>query len=194
MSIAVHQPLRMSLGEFLDWPGDGRAKHYQLIDGEVRPMPVTDVAHGMVQANVAFAIWDAVPAAGATYRGAINAAIVPSLRSDANLRVADIAYFTGVAAAGQIAVTEPVLLVEILSQVNEAETREAVRAYTTIPSVQEILVVRSTRIAAEVLRRGADGGWPNAPEEVGPGGTIRLDSIGLACAIGDFYDGTHLVT
>jgi hypothetical protein len=43
--------------------------------------------------------------------------------------------------------------------------------------------VQSTRIAAEILRRHADAHWPRGPEEIGPGGTIRLDSIGFACQI-----------
>ena len=49
-------------------------------------------------------------------------------------------------------VSEPVLLVAILSPSNEAETRANIWAYTTIPSVQELLIVHSTRIEAELLR------------------------------------------
>jgi hypothetical protein len=54
-------------------------------------------------------------------------------------------------------VPDPVLLVEILSPGNEGKTRSNVWTYTTIPSVCEILAIRSTRMEVEVLRWGADG-------------------------------------
>jgi Uma2 family endonuclease len=69
------------------------------------------------------------------------------------MRVPDLAVSCEVPDLGQRALTEPTLVVEILSPGNEAETRENVWAYTTIPTVREILLIRSTRIAAELLRR-----------------------------------------
>ena len=80
-------------------------------------------------------------------------------------------------------VPDPVLLIEILSPSNEAQTRANIWAYTTIPSVQEILAVHSTRIEAELLRRGGDGNWPEAPEIVTGSDTLRLASIGFATAL-----------
>src|SRR5271165_1230278 len=74
-------------------------------------------------------------------------------------------------------VPEPVLLVEILSPSNEAEIRANIWAYTTIPSVQELLVVHSTRIKAELLRRGADGSWPEQPEIIRADGSLSLASM-----------------
>ena len=65
-------------------------------------------------------------------------------------------------------------------------------SYTTIPTVREIAVVHSTRVLVELLRRDGDGNWPAEPEEIGPGGTLRLDSIGFACALADVYAQTHL--
>ncbi len=193
MSIAVDTRLRMSLEEFLDWPGDGRARHHRLIDGEVRPMSPASATHSMIQLEIGVLLARSIADARPPFRALTEAAIVPGARSATNLRVADLAVTRARVAAGQIAVPDPVLVVEILSPGNERETREALRAYATVPTVREILVVRSTEIAAEILRRGADDGWPNAPEVVGPGGSLRLDSVGLTCAIEDFYDGTHLV-
>ena len=53
-------------------------------------------------------------------------------------------------------------------------------------------MVHSTRVLAELLRRGADGHWPEEPEEIGPDGTLRLDSIGFACRLPEVYAQTHL--
>jgi hypothetical protein len=50
----------------------------------------------------------------------------------------------------------PLVLIEILSPSNVSKTRANVRAYRTMPGVAEIVVLHTTMIAAEVLRR-ADG-------------------------------------
>jgi hypothetical protein len=47
-------------------------------------------------------------------------------------------------------------------------------------------------VLAELLRRGADGNWPAEPEEVGPDGHLRLDSIAFACPLPAVYAQTHL--
>jgi hypothetical protein len=65
-------------------------------------------------------------------------------------------------------------------------------AYTTIPSLREIVVMHSTRVLAEVLRRGPDGNWSKETEKVGRDGTLRLDSIGFACPMAAVYARTHL--
>jgi hypothetical protein len=62
---------------------------------------------------------------------------------------------------------------------------------TTIPSVREVVVVYSTRVLAEILRRGPDGRWPEATEKIGREDELRLDSIGFACPMRDVYAQTH---
>ena len=84
------------------------------------------------------------------------------------------------------------MLIEILSPSNVSDTWENVWSYTTIPSVREIVVVHSARVFAELLRRDAEGNWPAEPEEVGPEGTLRLDSIDFACPLRAAYAQTHL--
>jgi hypothetical protein len=74
---------------------------------------------------------------------------------------------------------DPVVLIEIPSPCNARETRANVWAYTSVPSVAEIIVVRSTSIAAELLRRQRDGSWPSEPEHIGTEGDLVLESIGF---------------
>jgi len=64
-----------------------------------------------------------------------------------NMRVPDIAVNCVPDERGQRALPDPILIIEILSPSNERETRENVWAYATIPSLREILLVRSTEIA-----------------------------------------------
>ena len=85
------------------------------------------------------------------------------------------------------------LLVEILSPGNERDTWENVWTYATIPSVQEILVVHSTRIRAELLRRSDELAWPETPEAIGPDGILRLESIDFTCPLPELYAETYLV-
>ncbi len=73
--------------------------------------------------------------------------------------------------------TDPVLIVEFLSPSNQTETWSNVWAYTTVPSVREILVVWTVTVGAEPLRRGADGSWPREPARV-EAGMLHLESIG----------------
>ena len=45
-------PSRMTVEEFLDWPGDGSERKFQLIEGEPVAMAPASVTHGIIQANV----------------------------------------------------------------------------------------------------------------------------------------------
>lgn len=83
------------------------------------------------------------------------------------------------------------LVAEILSPSNRRETWINVWAYTTIPSLQEILVLGSEDVWAKVLRRAPDGTWPHDPETVADGDLV-LDSIGLHTDLADLYRDTGL--
>ena len=89
-------------------------------------------------------------------------------------------------------VSEPIVLIEILSPSNEVDTRANIWAYTTVPSVREILAIRSTRIEAELLIRGADGTWPAEPEIINPGGVVTLASIAFSTPLVALYRTTAL--
>lgn len=108
------------------------------------------------------------------------------------MRVPDLAVTCADVDAGQIALPEPLLIVEILSPTNEADTWENVWTYVSIPSVREVLVLRSASIAADLLRRHADGMWPEEPIQVRRDDELHLESISLSCALAEFYVGTYL--
>ena len=118
--------------------------------------------------------------------------VVPSERSEDNCLVPDLG-ITCAPPTGEHLMHEPLVLIEILSPTNVSKTRANVRAYTTIPTVAEIVVLRSTAIAAEILRRGPDGTWPEQPEIVDADGELRLDSIGFAAPLRDAYRTSGLV-
>jgi len=58
--------------------------------------------------------------------------------------------------------------------------------------VQEVLLLGSVSIAAELLTRGADGNWPKSPLLLGPDDHVRLTSLGFEAPLRAFYTGTSL--
>ncbi len=74
-----------------------------------------------------------------------------------------------------LAITNPVLLVEVLSPSTEAYDRgEKLRHYQQIPSLHEVLFVSHDRARLDVVRRGQDG-WETVDASAGE--TIRLESV-----------------
>jgi Uma2 family endonuclease len=182
----------MTAADFLDWPGDGSGRKFQLVDGEVRAMSPGSATHGTIQANLARLIGNWLVDAGGRCRVVTEPAIATRVRASTNLRVPDLGISCTADAPGQQVLPDPVLLIEVLSPGNSADTWDNVWSYTTIPTVREIVVVHSTSLLAEVLRRGTDGHWPEEPEEIGADGTLRLESIDFACPLHQIYAQTHL--
>ena len=119
-----------------------------------------------------------------------NAGVVPRIRSDINMRIPDLAVTCSGYQEEEYVVSDPVLLIEILSPSNRAETWANVWAYATIPSVQEILVLHSTAVRAELLRRDAGGQWPEQPVVI-EDGMLELHSIGFQVPLIEAYRGTR---
>jgi Uma2 family endonuclease len=89
---------------------------------------------------------------------------------------------------------EPLLLIEIPSPSNEVKTRSNILTYVTIPCVQEILAVHSTRIEAELFRRNGDGIWPAEPLIVAAADVVlALTSVAFSTPLAAFYRTTALV-
>jgi Uma2 family endonuclease len=180
---------RMTVAEFIDWPGDGSELKHQLIDGEIQAMAPASTTHGTIQATLARLLGNHL--AGTGCRVVIEPGVVPRVRAEFNMRIPDIAVTCAPDDPASHALIEPILLVEVLSPSNEAETRATVWAYATIPSVREILLVRSTHIAAELIRREPDGGWPANPSPIGEEDRLILESIGFDCPLPAIYEGTR---
>lgn len=181
MSSALKMPPhRMTVAEFLDWDsGDRSGALWQLRDGEPEMMAPASDRHGSIQAELAYLLTSHLQARGGSCRVVIAPGVIPRVRSAENCLVPDIGV-TCAAPSGAVMLAEPVVLIEILSPSNETKTRANVWTYTTIPTVAEIVILRTSSVIAEVLRRQPDGFWPEQPEMVGADGELRLDSIGFA--------------
>jgi Uma2 family endonuclease len=192
MSSALQMPPRMTVPEFLDWePDDQSGALWQLRDGEPERMAPASDSHGSIQACLAYLLISHLDARGSQCRVITAPGVVPEERSADNCLVPDLG-ITCAPPTGAHLMHEPLVLIEILSPTNVSRTRANVRAYKTIPTVAEIVVLRSTAIAAEVLRRTPNGEWPQQPDIVDAAGELRLDSIGFTVPLRDAYRTTNL--
>lgn len=85
------------------------------------------------------------------------------------------------------AVTNPVLVVEVLSDSTEAYDRgEKFAHYRRIPALQEYVLVSQHEPRIEVWHRNERGRWELA-QEAGPGEVATLASIGGGLAVDEVY-------
>jgi len=182
----------MTVDEFLAWDsGDRTGALWQLRDGEPEMMAPASDPHGSIQSELIYLLTTHLRSRGSTCRVVVAPGVVPAERSAQNCLVPDLG-ITCAPPAGARLLHEPVVLIEILSPTNVSRTRANVLAYRTIPTVAEIVVLRSTAIQAEILRRGPDGAWPQQPHLIEADGELRIDSIGFAVPLRAAYRTTDL--
>jgi Uma2 family endonuclease len=190
MTAVTKIPIWMTVPEFLAWnPGDGR--RWQLVDGTPQAMAPASLTHGDIQSEVVRLIGNHFVERRSPCRITTAPGVVPRVRARHNCRIPDLAVTCAPHGAKTHELTEPVLVIEILSPSNEAETWANVWAFSTIPSVREILVLHSTEVAAELLRRQPDGAWPEDPEPI-TSGDISLESIAFRAPLTALYRTSRL--
>lgn len=183
-------PPMMKVDEFLEWPGDSTGIRYELVDGELRAQDAQSDAHGTILTNVARLLGNHLLTTRC--RAVTGGGIRPLLRADWNYRIPDIAVTCAPNLLGGHDVPEPKLLIEMLSPSNKDDTWDNVRNYVTLPSVEEVVLISTTRAEADILRRDAKGHWPANPLNIGKAGPIPLASVGLEMTMADVYWGTHI--
>lgn len=192
VALRKQPPPAMTVEEFLAWDsGDRSGRLWQLRDGAPEAMAPATEAHGAIQAELGALIRNHLLHTGRPCRVVTTPGVVPRVRASMNVRIPDLAV-TCAPPGRERLLSEPVLVIEILSPSNAEQTWANVWAYTTIPSVTEILVVSSTAVRAELLVRGSDGTWPRGAETLGPDATLRLDSIDLTLPLAVLYRTTVL--
>jgi Uma2 family endonuclease len=191
MALLAKIPVRMSVEEFPNWDSGDTLK-CELVDGEPHAMAPANRTHGVLRGRLATLInnhFDREPRACSVV---VEPGVVPRLPSDHNVRVPDLAVTCAPYETEEAVLVDPVLLIEILSpSTHQAQTWTNIWAYTTIPSVLEILILRADRIAAELLRRSPQGDWPERPVSISEGDVV-LDSIGFRVGPRELYRGTRL--
>ncbi|HEY2618738.1 MAG TPA: Uma2 family endonuclease [Acetobacteraceae bacterium] len=188
--LARKVPAVMDTAEFLAWDAPSGSL-WQLVDGEPQAMAPASRTHGAIQNELGRLIGNHLVAQAQECSVITNAGTIPRIRADANFRIPDLAVTCSDYQEEEYDVSEPVLMVEILSPTNKTETWSNVWAYTTIPTVREILILHSVRVRAELLRRDAEGQWPERPVVI-EDGALELASIGFSLELRSVYRGTRL--
>ncbi|WP_137180597.1 Uma2 family endonuclease [Roseomonas sp. AR75] len=185
MSAASKLPFHLTREDFLAWcPDDGQ--RWQLIDGEPVAMAPARFGHNALLIELGALLRNHLAERGSPCVAIATPGVVPHVRAGVNFRVPDLGVTCTPVPTDSVFVPAPVLLVEILSPGNERDSWANVWAYTTIPSVREILVLHTKEIRAELLRRQPDGNWPANTLQVTEG-EFALDSIGFAAPVAALY-------
>ena len=141
---------RMSLDEFLRWE-DGTDTRYELIDGFPLAMAPPAEAHRILAMRLGLPI-DTALQNRRPCNVQIEAGVLRPDRAD-SYYVADLAVTCRPNEPGRQAIVDPILIVEILSPGTERHDRlTKVPVYRSIDSVEEILLIDSESIYAEVRR------------------------------------------
>jgi Uma2 family endonuclease len=179
---------RMSVAEFLRWE-DGTDTRYELRGGVIVAMAPPAPAHGFLAARLCARI-EGVLRSRRPCMVQIEAGIARPDRDD-TCYVADLAVTCEPPVRGDQLLRDPILIVEVLSPSTGLYDRQAkVSDYRRIPSVEEVLLIDSASIFAEVLRREGDR-WITEIVR-GPQATLSLASIGLTATMSDLYEGIDL--
>jgi Uma2 family endonuclease len=175
----------MSVADFLRWE-DGTDRRYELVGGFPLAMAPPARAHGILCARLAGVI-DAGLRSRRPCTAQTEAGITRPDRDD-SFFVADIAVTCRPYERGEQLVRDPVLIVEILSPGTERHDRYTkVPVYRGIDSVEEILLIDSETVYAEVLRRDGDR-WITALVR-GQDAMLRLASTNLSVLMAELYEG-----
>jgi Uma2 family endonuclease len=159
MVLALDLPTLMTVGEFLQWDAPG-GYLWQLVDGVPVAMAPPVPLHGAIQNEAGRLIANHLVEGGSPCNVITTPGVIPPLQSDRNYMVPDLAVTCSAADMAGKALHEPVLLVEILSPSNHAETWRNIRAYMAIPSLRRS---GSNCFAVATTAAGLSSRWPLPP-------------------------------
>ena len=187
MNSASRLPAAMPVAEFLDWTGPDGSERWELVEGQPRAMAPSSPRHGAIAAQVARLLGNHLVASQLECTVIIEPGVQPRVRADINVRIPDLGVTCVPLSPDDRLLREPLVLIEILSPSNTGETWGNVWSYTTIPSVQEILVVHVAEERADLLTRQSDGIWPENSLRLASGDDLTLASIGFTAPLAALY-------
>lgn len=159
----------------------------EYIAGEIFAMTGASVRHNVIALNIASALRNHLR--GTPCR-ALMEGVKLRLRKERSIFYPDVmvtceARLLELDAESQI-VEDPLLVIEVLSPSTEGiDRREKLRAYRTLPSLKEYVMVSQDICQIEVHRRTGDIGWDIITFE--PGDKVELASVELKMPIADVY-------
>ncbi len=185
MNFAQRKPHLISPEEYLAREAEASEKS-EYVDGEVYAMTGTTFRHNKICLELAIAIRQHLR--GAPCETAMADIKVHAARANAfyypdlvvrcqNTPLAD----------DSRVITDPTLIVEVLSPSTEAtDRREKLSAYRRIPSLQEYVLVAQDERSVEIYRRQGDINWTY--QAFTDDEAVTLSSVGLTLAMASIYN------
>jgi Uma2 family endonuclease len=181
---------RLTIAEFDAWVESAdESLTYELHDGVVYGFSTGSVTHGRLCNRIG--IWlnkHVEPPPCEVFLGSLSVRRHPERASSV---IPDAMVTCEQPPSGQIYVTSPKLVVEVISPtsvVNDLVRKP--RVYNAVPSIEEYLVVESRSPWARVFRRSDEGELSAAGEGVSVAdGVLELQTVGLSFTLADLYRG-----
>ncbi|KAA0682944.1 Uma2 family endonuclease [Roseomonas genomospecies 6] len=182
MGMTDPAPRPMTVEEFLVWD-DGTDTRYELVGGQPVAMAPPSDAHALLAANVVVEFGKRLRP---PCRARVEAGILLPDRDDAWFQ-ADVAVGCG-PTSSKPGTVDPTIIVEILSpSTAQFDRGRKLAIYREIPSVQEILLLDSTKRCAELWHREDEQSW--VVRDIIGGGTLRFPSVGIEIPMAALYEG-----
>ncbi|ALJ34077.1 Uma2 family endonuclease [Azospirillum brasilense] len=188
MGMSDPAPRPMTVDEFLVW-NDGTDTRYELDGGQPVAMAPPAATHGALAMAIGIQIGTRLRP---PCRVVSEAGIRLSDHEDTYFQ-ADIAVTCQPLKPGMVPVPDPTIIVEILSpSTAQFDRGRKLAIYREIPSVQEILLLDSTKRYAELWHREDEQSWVvrdiRGCDVIG-GGTLRFPSVGIEIPMASLYEG-----
>ena len=176
---------KMTVDEFLPWAEAQERGNYELHEGEVIAMSPERAIHWKVKFNVAFALRNAIVAAGLKCHAVPDGATVRISQHTAF--EPDALVYCGEEVAGDsLEAPNPVIVVEVLSPGTQVtDLRDKLRGYFTVPSVHHYLIVDPEK---QMVIHHARGEGDALKTRLVSAGELRLDPPGLTVTIPSFFE------
>lgn len=181
MSSVLRRPTRMTFDEYLAFEETATVRH-ELIDGMLFAMSGGTDAHGLICGNLYLAIAGPLRGKCQVFQAGMKLRVEHSNESDGYYP--DILVSCDPSDRDRLFRKAPLLLIEVLSPSTERLDRgEKKLNYLQMPSLQEYVLVSQDKPKVEIMRRRTS--W--AVEELYPGETLLLDSVGLTLPLSEIY-------
>lgn len=191
MTLAVGaMPDNLTVEEFMSLNPGGK-ELWQLVDGMPRQMVVNRMRQGLLASALGCVVGRHLKNTVDPFLVLPRIGVVPHVNARHDIRAPDLFVVRPDIPDDARWIAGPVLVAEVLSDGNRAETWSNVFALASIPEVQEIVVPHSLMVRADVLRRQPDGEWPGNPEAALEGDLV-LDGIGFRTPLPDLHRNTRL--
>ena len=165
-------------------------ERFEYLNGEVFAMSGGTLPHSQICSRLLAKIWRA----GCETLGSSQRVVVLATGLETYPDVSVVCGKVELAGTHDMAIANPVVLIEVLSKSTEAYDRgEKSAHYRRIESLQEYLLVAQGTVRVERYRRAGNNEWVLS-EFTDVGGMLELSSLGIEIPIAAIYDGVELET